>query len=186
MLSHPTQKANRPAVHGLNIVFTGNGKGKTTAAMGTLFRASGQGLSIGVIQFIKSPERIYGEASTARRLDIPFQTMGDGFIRRPSAQSDSRSEALAAWQEARQWICSQKYDLLILDEITYLFYFKWLDVTEFIAWVRENKPASMHLVMTGRYAPDELVDFADLVTEMREIKHPYNEQKIMAQPGVDY
>jgi cob(I)alamin adenosyltransferase len=181
-LSHKTDQP----VHGLNIVFSGNGKGKTSAAMGTLLRAYGQGLSIGVIQFIKSPERIYGEANTAQRLEIPFRSMGDGFVQKQSDQTDSQHAARDAWEEAKQWINSQEYHMLILDEITYLFYFKWLDVNEFIAWIKQNKPASMHLVMTGRYAPAELIDFADLVTEMQEIKHPYRDQRLTAQVGVDY
>jgi cob(I)alamin adenosyltransferase len=171
---------------GLNIVFTGNGKGKTTAAMGTLLRAYGQGLSVGVIQFIKSPNRTYGEASTALQLDITFHSLGDGFVRKQSVQEESRVAAINAWKEAQRMISSQDYDLLVLDEITYLFQFKWLDIHEFITWIRQNKPSSMHLVMTGRYAPSELIEYADLVTEMQEIKHPFRDQGLQAQVGVDY
>jgi cob(I)alamin adenosyltransferase len=174
------------STRGLNIVFTGNGKGKTTAAMGTIFRAYGQGLSVGVIQFIKSPGLIYGEATSAVKMSIPFRSLGDGFVRNQTEQDAPRTAAICAWEEAQRMICSQSYDLLILDEITYLFYFNWLDVNEFIAWVKQNKPPLMHLVMTGRYAPSELIDFADLVTEMREIKHPFRDQGIPAQAGVDY
>ena len=181
-----TEISKNRLVHGLNVVFTGNGKGKTTAAIGILTRSYGQSLSVGVIQFLKSPDWISGEAVTAQKLNIPFRTLGDGFIRENSDQERSRSLALAAWSEAKRWISGREYDLLILDEITFLFHFDWLDVKEFIAWIKLNKPPSMHLVMTGRYAPDELIDFADLVTEMKEIKHPYQELKIPAQLGVDY
>jgi cob(I)alamin adenosyltransferase len=174
------------SIRGLNIVFTGNGKGKTTAAMGVLLRASGHSLSPAVIQFIKSPQRVSGEATTALKLNIPFRSFGNGFVRKPSDQEESRKAAICAWEEAQRMISSQAYDILILDEITYLFFFKWLDVNEFIAWIRQNKPSSMHLVMTGRYAPSELIDFADLVTEMKEIKHPFRDQGIPAQAGVDY
>jgi cob(I)alamin adenosyltransferase len=180
-----TKQYNEPA-RGLIIVFTGNGKGKTSAAMGILARANGHDLSVGVIQFIKSQERSYGEAKTAKKLTVPFQSMGDGFVRKQIDQTGARNVALFAWEEAQRWICSQEYDVLILDEITYLFHFKWLDVNETIAWIQQNKPAAMHLVMTGRNAPVELIKFADLVTEMREIKHPFREQGIPAQVGIDY
>jgi cob(I)alamin adenosyltransferase len=178
---HPEQ-----STHGLNIVFTGNGKGKTSAAMGILARASGRDLRVGVIQFIKSPDRSYGEAIIAQRLNIPFQSMGDGFVFNPADHTQACQAARAAWEEAQQWICSQQYDVIILDEITYLFSFRWLEIQEAIAWLKENKPPSLHLVMTGRYAPPELIAYADLVTEMQEIKHPYREQGIPAQAGVDY
>jgi cob(I)alamin adenosyltransferase len=180
-----TNEAGRSG-RGLNVVFTGNGKGKTSAAMGVMLRASGHGLSVGVIRFIKSPGRLYGEATAARKLNIPFASLGKGFVRRHPDQTESRQAAISAWDEAQRWIGSQQYEVLILDEVTYLFHFKWLDVNEFIAWIKQNKPPSMHLVMTGRYAPAELVEFADLVTEMREIKHPLREQGIAAQAGVDY
>lgn len=171
---------------GLLLLFTGEGKGKTTAAMGTMFRAHGQGLSVGVIQFIKSPQRVYGEARTAEKLGIPFSSLGSGFVRTPQDQDGARLFALNAWEEARQWITSRQYDLLVLDELTYLFHYKWLDVQDFVDWMRRNKPPAMHLVLTGRYAPPELADYADLVTEMCEVKHPFREQGIPAQLGVDF
>jgi cob(I)alamin adenosyltransferase len=179
------ERINNP-VHGLNIVFTGNGKGKTTAAMGILSRASGQGMVVGVIQFIKSPKRMCGDAITARRLNVSFQSMGDGFVFNRSDRTQARQAAREAWEETKRWICSGNYDVIILDEVTYLFCFKWLDVHEFIDWLKENKPSTLHLVMTGRNAPAELIEFADLVTEMKEIKHPFREKGILAQVGVDY
>ncbi len=184
-MSHKTNQKANPA-KGLVIVFTGDGKGKTSAAMGIMTRASGQDLAVGVIQFIKSPDRTYGEAVSAKRFSVPFQSMGDGFVFNQSDQTLASQVAQKAWQEAQQWICCQNYDVLILDEITYLFYFKWLDVNECIAWIKQNKPPTLHLVLTGRYAPPELIEFADLVTEMKEIKHPYRQQKIPAQIGVDF
>jgi len=184
-MTHLPTKLNLPS-RGLNIVFTGNGKGKTTAAMGVLLRACGHDLSVGVIRFIKSPEGVYGEATTALRLNIPFQSLGNGFVRQTSEQTEARQAAIHAWEEAQSWISSRHYDVLILDELTYLFHFKWLDVNECVAWIKQNKPAAMHLVMTGRQAPAELIEFADLVTEMREIKHPYRQQGLPAQAGVDY
>jgi cob(I)alamin adenosyltransferase len=178
--------SENPPVRGLVVLFTGNGKGKTSAAMGILARSSGQGLRVGVIQFIKSPGLTYGEAITARQLHIPFQSMGDGFVLSHPECSPAREAAQAAWAEAQRWICDQTYDIIILDEITYLFAFHWLDVQETIAWLKTHKPPAMHLVMTGRNAPAELIDYADLVTEMQEIKHPFRQQGLPAQAGVDY
>jgi cob(I)alamin adenosyltransferase len=173
-------------VRGLNIIFTGNGKGKTSAAMGILARSYGHGLRVGVIQFIKGPDRTYGEALTAKQLNIAFKSMGDGFVFNRSDCSQAILAAKSAWEEAQKWICSRQYDVLILDEMTYLFTYKWLDVDEVVAWLQDNKPPTLHLVMTGRYAPPELLNYADLVTEMQEIKHPFREQGLPAQLGVDY
>ena len=170
---------------GLVVVFTGNGKGKTSAAMGVLARSTGWDMRVGVIQFIKSAKRQYGEAQTATQLGIPFQSMGDGFVFNRKDQTQSREVAQEAWQKAQKWIESQNFEVLILDEITYLFQYEWLDVNEVIQWLKENKPQNLHIVMTGRNAPQALIAYADLVTEMKEIKHPYKEG-IAAQKGVDY
>ena len=170
---------------GLVVVFTGNGKGKTSAAMGILTRSNGWDMRVGVIQFIKSGERQYGEAQTAAQLNIPFQSMGDGFVFSRKDQTQSMQVAKTAWQTAQEWIISENFDVLILDEITYLFTYEWLDINEVIQWLQENKPESMHIVMTGRNAPEALLNYADLATEMKEIKHPYKEG-VPAQKGVDY
>lgn len=171
---------------GLVVVFTGNGKGKTSAAMGIMARASGHGLRVSVIQFIKSPDRVYGEAKTAKRLDVPFHSMGDGFVFNRVNSPEARNAALYAWNEARRQITSDSCDVIILDEITYLFKYGWLDITQTMDWIKENKPDSLHLILTGRDAPRELMEYADMVTEMREVKHPFREQNIPAQKGVDF
>ncbi len=101
-------------------------------------------------------------------------------------QSHSIESARAAWMEAQHWICSRNFDVIILDEITYLFAYNWLDAGETIAWLKVNRPPDLHLVLTGRNAPAELIGYADLVTEMNEIKHPFREQGIPAQAGVDF
>jgi cob(I)alamin adenosyltransferase len=119
-------------------------------------------------------------------LNIPFHTGGKGFVHGNDQQAESRQAALETWLEGQEWIAGGKYDLLILDEITYLFYYSWLKVNDFITWIKENKPPELHLVLTGRHAPAELIEFADLVTEMRELKHPFHEQRIPAQKGIDY
>jgi cob(I)alamin adenosyltransferase len=182
MIAHQ-RKSN--SSKGLVVVFTGNGKGKTSAAMGILTRANGWDMRVGVIQFIKSGERQYGEAQTAAQLGIPFQSMGDGFVFNRKDQTQSRQAALEAWQKTQEWILSEDFDVLILDEITYLFTYEWLNINEVIQWLQKNKPESMHIVMTGRNAPEALINYADLATEMKEIKHPYKEG-VPAQKGVDY
>ncbi len=177
---------SRSPEKGLVVVFTGNGKGKTSAAMGIMARAAGHGLRVSVIQFIKGPDRVYGEAKTAKRLDVPFHSMGDGFVFNRINSPEARNAALIAWNEARSQITGCSSDVIILDEITYLFKYGWLSVFHTIEWLKKNKPGRLHLILTGRDAPPELLEYADMVTEMREIKHPYREQKIPAQQGVDY
>lgn len=171
---------------GLVIVYTGSGKGKTTASMGALIRATGQGLKAGVIQFIKSPERIYGESIIADKLGIPFESTGDGFTFGKETKEEAKILAQSAWDKAKTWISSGNYDLVILDEITYTMSYGWNKVEDVVSWLKANKPADMHIIMTGRNAPEELIEYADLVSEMREIKHPFRLQKIPAQKGIDF
>ncbi len=170
---------------GLVIVNTGNGKGKTTAALGTLFRAWGRDFRVGVIQFIKADTGNWGEIRAARKLGIDWQAMGDGFTNRSRDLAKTSEKARVAWAEAQRKIASGAFDLFVLDEMTYALSEGWLDVREVIAWLKEHKPPELHLIITGRDAPAELIDYADLVTEMREIKHPYN-KGIKAQPGIEF
>ncbi len=95
------------------------------------------------------------------------------------------ARAQHGWKMAQEKITSGEYDLIVLDEFTYPMHFEWLDVNEVIAWLQENKPPMLHLIITGRNAPQELIDYADLVTEMKEIKHPFESQEISAQPGIE-
>lgn len=171
---------------GLLIIFTGNGKGKTSAAMGIMARSLGHGLRVGVLQFIKSPDRSYGESIFARKHGTHYESLGNGFVFNPETDETSCQNALAAWEKAKEAISSHAFDVLILDEITYLFHWHWLEVNETINWLKAHRPSEMHIVMTGRYAPEALMDYADLVTEMREIKHPLKLQKIHAQKGIDF
>ncbi|MCL5056806.1 MAG: cob(I)yrinic acid a,c-diamide adenosyltransferase [Actinobacteria bacterium] len=171
---------------GLVIVFTGNGKGKTTASLGMALRAWGQGMKVLVIQFIKGG-RIYGELLAAGKMEgFEIRPLGEGFVRGAGEEETAahRAAAQKALEDTREEIVSGKWDMIILDEIIYAVGFKLLkeeDLLELIA----RKPSGMHLVMTGRNAPESLIDRADLVTEMREIKHPYS-LGIKAQKGVEY
>ncbi|MBT3190553.1 MAG: cob(I)yrinic acid a,c-diamide adenosyltransferase [Anaerolineae bacterium] len=171
---------------GLIIVNTGKGKGKSTAAFGVVLRAWGRGLQICVIQFIKSEKGKWGEVKAAQKLGIDWLSTGDGFTWRSKDMDETIARAQYGWKMAQEKITSGKYDLVVLDEFTYLLDFEWLDVNEAISWLEENKPPMQHIIITGRNAPQELIGYADLVTEMKEIKHPYKEQEISAQPGIEF
>jgi cob(I)alamin adenosyltransferase len=171
---------------GLVIVNTGEGKGKTTAALGVMLRAWGRNMRVGVMQFLKNENAKFGEIRAAHRLDIEMIPTGDGWTWTSSDLEISAEQARQAWEHARQRIISNTYDVLVLDEFTYLLHYGWLDTHEVIDWLRENKPEMLHLIITGRYAPAALIEFADLVTEMRPIKHPLRDQGIRAQPGIEF
>ncbi len=173
------------AKKGLIIVNTGHGKGKTTAALGVLLRAWGQGMRPCVVQFIKHERGNWGEIKAARQLGIEWHRMGDGFTWLAKDMDETVAKAGHAWALAQEKIASGDYDLIILDEFTYPLKFGWLDVAEVITWLQEHKPPKLHLIITGRDAPQKLVAFADLVTEMLKIKHPFD-QDIQAQPGIEF
>jgi len=170
---------------GLLIVNTGEGKGKTTAALGVMLRAWGRGLRVGMFQFLKSGTADYGEYRAAERLGIEIVPLGDGCSWESKDMERSREVNLQAWESVQERIKSGAYDLIVLDEFTFLFHFGWLDAEETTQWILRNKPTSLHLIVTGRYAPQALIEAADLVTEMVAVKHHYKEQGLLSQPGVD-
>jgi cob(I)alamin adenosyltransferase len=173
---------------GLLIVYTGPGKGKTTCALGTAFRAVGQGLRVLMVQFIKGSWH-YGELDAAKMLgDDKFEIrpMGRGFVKVGGAETDPEDIRLAeeCWEAGRGAIYSRTYDLVILDEINYTISYKMLDA-EKVAEALKGRPEQVHVICTGRNAHPLLVEQADLVTEMKEVKHPYT-KGILAQRGIDY
>ena len=170
---------------GLIIVNTGNGKGKTTAALGVMTRAWGREMKICVIQFIKNEDATFGEHKAARKMGIEFLSSGDGFTWLSKDLDESAAKARHGWALAQAKIASGDYDLIILDEMTYCFSFGWLDFADVKTWLDANKPPLLHLIITGRNAIPELIDYADLVTEMNEIKHPYN-TGLLAQAGIEF
>ncbi|MSP23345.1 MAG: cob(I)yrinic acid a,c-diamide adenosyltransferase [Dehalococcoidia bacterium] len=178
------RKENRKK--GLLIVNTGTGKGKTTAAFGLAMRARGRGMRVAMIQFIKPGTANFGEIRAARELGIEVQGMGDGWTWRSKDLDESAELARVGWARAQEVIAGGEHDLVVLDEFTYPMHYGWLDTTEVLAWIAANKPSMLHLAITGRYAPDALIEAADLVTEMRLIKHPFKEQGIRAQPGIEF
>jgi cob(I)alamin adenosyltransferase len=170
---------------GLVIVNTGNGKGKTTAALGLLLRAWGRDLRVCVIQFIKAETGAWGEIKAARKLGIEWHKTGDGFTWLSKDMDETIARAMHGWQIAQEKITSSAYDLIVLDEFTYPLHYGWLDAKSVIMWLQAHRPENLHLVITGRYAPVDLIEYADLVTKMNVIKHPY-EQGIPAQAGSEY
>ncbi len=172
---------------GLVMVNTGNGKGKTTAALGVMLRAWGRNMRICVIQFIKNEHARYGEIKAAARMgEIEWLSTGDGFTWLSQDMDETTARARHGWEIAKEKIAGGNYDLVILDEFTYALAYNWLDTAAVIEWLAANKPEMLHLIITGRYAPEALIEYADLVTEMREIKHPLKEQGIRAQAGIEY
>jgi cob(I)alamin adenosyltransferase len=169
---------------GLVIVNTGDGKGKTTAALGLLLRAWGQGLRVAMFQFIKAQSGNWGESRAARKMGVEIVPLGSGFTWTSTDLERDRALAREGWERCRAAILSAEYDLVVLDELTYCFTFDWLDLDEVLATLRE-RPEGQHVVITGRDAPPALIEFADLVTEMREIKHPFA-TGIKAQKGIEF
>jgi cob(I)alamin adenosyltransferase len=170
---------------GLLIVNTGNGKGKTTAALGTLVRAWGHGMKVAMIQFIKHENAHFGEIKAARKIGIEWHVTGDGFVMPGQDPTESIRRLKEGWKLAQERIVSGEYDVIALDEFTYALHFGWLDTGEVLEWIDQNKPAELHLIITGRNAPQALIDAADLVTEMNPIKHPFD-KGIKAQVGVEF
>ncbi len=176
----------RPRVKkGLLIVNTGEGKGKTTAALGVIFRAWGRDFDIRMFQFIKHTGARFGEQRAAEKLNIPIEAMGDGFTW--LSKDMDRTEALAVeqWNKCKEVILEGKEDIIVLDEFTYALHYGWVPVEEAIDAL-QRRPKDLHVIITGRYAPQELIDCADLVTEMKLIKHPYQDQGIRAQQGIEF
>ncbi len=170
---------------GLVIVNTGNGKGKTTAALGLLMRCWGQDLRVVMLQFLKAKTGKWGEIRAAQRMGIEITPLGKGFTWMSQDIEQDRALTQACWQQCREKIESGLYDVVILDEITYPLKYGWLDTEEVLNTLRQRDP-QMHVVITGRDASEELIAYADVVTEMREIKHPYRLQGVRAQKGIEF
>lgn len=177
----------RENTKGLLMVNTGDGKGKTTAAIGVLVRAAGRGLKCCMIQFMKSKNDRYGEHESLEKLGVEVHTMGDGFTWDTNDRTRDIETSEATWNLCVEKMRSREYDLLVFDELVYVLDYKFLDVAKVldeIKAVRAKQP-HLHVIATGRNAPPELVEAANLVTEMREIKHPFHEG-IYAQQGIEF
>ena len=172
---------------GLIIVNTGPGKGKTTAAMGTALRAVGQGMRVLMLQFLKGSWH-YGELDAVQAFGDKFvmKQMGRGFVKVGGAEPDPEDVRMVAeaWAEAEKAILAGEWDLVILDEINYAISYGMLDAAKVVETLKK-KPEMVHVILTGRNAHPTIVELADTVTEMRQVKHAY-EKGVMAQRGIEY
>ena len=187
----PEGRPRRRRHHPLLIVTTGTGKGKSTAAFGLMLRAWAQEWPIGVYQFVKSGKwrvgehaaaAVLSEAETGGRID--WFKMGDGWTWTSRDLAESADLAREGWEEVKRRIADETYRFLLLDEFTYPMHFGWVDTAEVVQVLRD-RPGFQHVVVTGRYAPAELIDAADLVSEVGKIKHPLDEG-IRGQKGIEW
>ena len=170
---------------GLLIVNTGNGKGKTTAALGQAFRAVGHGFRVCFLQFLKGSWK-YGELEAAKRFQdlMEIRALGRGFTWKSEDLNEDIQSARDAWDLAKQVIASGKFKMVVLDELTYLITYGMVPEEDILNTFR-NRPPELHIVVTGRDASPGLIELADLVTEMNEIKHPFR-NGIKAQRGIEF
>jgi len=178
---------------GLIIVNTGNGKGKTTAALGMVLRSLGHGYRVAIVQFIKgawepaekAAFQHWTSAAPGETPQLEFHAMGEGFTWETQDRERDTEKAQAAWEKALEFIRNPDLRLVLLDEINIALKLGYLDVQDVLAGL-EQKPAESHVILTGRGAPAALIERADLVTEMTLVKHPFREQGVKAQPGIEF
>ena len=177
----------RKAEKGLVIVFTGNGKGKTTAALGMALRTIGHGFKVAIVQFIKGGWKT-GEEKALKNItsNLSWHSLGEGFTWETQDRVRDKKLVEEAWMVARQYMKNESYKLVILDEINIATKLGYLSSEEIISFIKNLNDRKNHIVLTGRGASKKIVDFADLVTEMTLFKHPFKEQGIKAQKCVEF
>lgn len=182
----PTQHVRPATVRkpSLVLVNTGDGKGKSTAAWGVLVRAVARGWRVAVVQFLKSGDSKVGEEKVGRQLGVDWWAIGEGFTWDSTDLTRDEAVARAAWAHARDVIAAGEHDLVILDEVTYPVNWRWIDLAEVLATI-EGRPQPVNVALTGRDAPDALIELADTVTEMRNVKHAYD-AGVSARKGIDH
>ena len=168
---------------GILIVFTGNGKGKSTAAFGTVTRALGHGKTVGVAQYIKG-QWDNGEYNVLCPLGVEFHIMGTGFTWETQNREADIEAAKVVWQESKRMLTDERYDLVVLDELTYMLAYHYLDIEEVIAAL-QNRPSHQSVIVTGRGCHSQLLNIADTVSELRPVKHAFD-NGIQAQAGIDW
>jgi len=173
-----------PRQRSLVLVNTGDGKGKSTAAFGMVMRGVARGWRVCVIQFIKSGKWKVGEEAIGRQLGVEWLEGGDGFTWESPDLDESRGRAVAAWQLAAATIAAGTHELVVLDELTYPINYGWLSLEDVLEAIR-SRPEHVNVVVTGRNAPEALVEIADTVTEMRKVKHAFD-RGIRARRGLDF
>lgn len=178
--------ATKTVEKGLVIVHTGPGKGKTSAALGMAVRAIGHGMKVGMVQFVKGAMATGEKAVFDRFPDlIEFKPMGEGFTWDTQDRARDIAMAREAWEEVKRMIADPDYAMVIADELNIVLRYDYLPTDEVLAALAA-KPAMKHVIITGRNAPQALIDAADLVTEMAQVKHPFREQNVKAQAGIEF
>ena len=183
----PTEKPDKSGLKtlpSLVVVNTGHGKGKSTAAFGTMLRALALDWPVAVVQFLKSGDWNTGEEKIARTIGVDWLAAGDGFTWDSSDLDESAALARGAWAAAKETIMNDQHRLVILDEISYAITWEWIDVADVVGTI-ENRPERVNVILTGRDMPQEIVDVAHTVTEMTKVKHAFD-QGIVAKKGIDY
>jgi cob(I)alamin adenosyltransferase len=184
--AHDKKLTAKTVEKGLVIVHTGTGKGKTSAALGMVVRAIGHGMKVGVVQFVKGAMTTGEKAVFDRFPDqIEFKPMGEGFTWDTQDRARDIAVARAAWDEVKRMIADPSYAMVLADELNIVLRYDYLPIAEVLD-VLAAKPAMTHVIVTGRNAKDELIAVADLVTEMTLVKHPFREQNVRAQPGIEF
>ncbi len=179
-------KRRKPRDAPLLIVVTGDGKGKSTSAFGMLLRSWARGYRCGVFQFVKSGKWKVGEAKAAAELGgVDWEKMGDGWTWISRDLEESADRAREGWAEVKRRIAEEKYEFLVLDELTYAITYGWIDEDDVVDTLR-IRPGFQHVVVTGRGAGEKLIAAADLVSEITPVKHPFKEQGIRAQQGIEW
>ncbi len=168
---------------GILIIITGDGKGKSTSGFGTVTRAVGHGLTAGVVQFIKGTWEC-GERNLLQKVGVEFHIMATGFTWETQNKEKDQQAAQLVWQEAKRMLASDSYDVVLLDELTYMVAYHYLDVDEVISALT-NRPAHQHVIITGRGCHRALLELADTVSEIKNVKHAFN-SGIKAQKGIDW
>ena len=183
--------ADKTKEKGLLIVHTGKGKGKSTAAFGLVFRALGNGMRVGIVQFVKGKWET-GERTALERFgdEVTIRAMGEGFTWDTQDRARDIAAAKAAWEKAKEMIeaCrgeDRPYDMILLDEINIVLRYDYLPLDEVVEFL-SKRPEMLHVIVTGRNAKPELIEAADLVTEMTQVKHPFREQNVKAQKGIEF
>ena len=179
--------ATKVGEKGLLIVHTGTGKGKTSAALGMVFRHIGHGMPVGIVQFTKSPKWDTGEARLLAKFPelVTLHIMGEGFTWETQDRARDIAAATKGWERAKELIRDDRHQMVLLDELNIVLRYEYLDIEEVLKFLREEKPDDKHVVITGRNAHAGLIEMADLVTEMTLIKHPFR-QGVKAQKGVEF
>ena len=185
--AHDKIMATKTGQKGLLIVHTGAGKGKTSAALGMVFRHIGHGYPVAVVQFTKSPKWDTGEARVLARFPelVTLHVMGEGFTWETQDRERDIAAARKGWERAKELIRDDRHRMVLLDELNIVLRYDYLPIDEILAFFRDEKPADKHVVITGRNAQASLIEMADLVTEMTLVKHPFR-AGVKAQKGVEF